>query len=66
MGQPIQQSDIYALITNQIIQRLEEGIIPWRQPWISAGLPQNLSTKRYYKGINVWILYSFGFKKISF
>lgn len=66
MGQTIQQSDIYALITNQIIQRLEEGIIPWRQPWTSAGLPQNLSTKRYYKGINVWILCSFGFKRNLF
>ncbi len=52
MGQPIQQSDIYALITNQIIQRLEEGVIPWRQPWTDSGLPQNFSTNRYYKGVN--------------
>lgn len=66
MGQSIQQSDIYALINNQIIQRLEEGIIPWRQTWTTAGLPQNLSTKRYYKGINVWILCSFGFKQNLF
>ncbi len=66
MGQSIQQSEIYALITKQIITRLEEGIIPWRQPWASAGLPQNFSTKRYYKGINVWLLCSLGFKRNLF
>lgn len=25
--------DIYALITNRIIEELEQGIIPWEKPW---------------------------------
>jgi antirestriction protein ArdC len=48
--------DIYQIVTNHIIENLEKGIVPWQQPWTDAGLPQNLITKKPYKGINVWLL----------
>ena len=25
--------DIYGFINDQIVQRLEQGVIPWRKPW---------------------------------
>jgi len=25
--------DIYQMVTNQIIDRLEKGIVPWQMPW---------------------------------
>ena len=28
--------DIYAEITNRIIDRMEQGIIPWEKPWIGS------------------------------
>jgi antirestriction protein ArdC len=27
--------DIYAIVTEKIINLLEEGVVPWRRPWTS-------------------------------
>jgi antirestriction protein ArdC len=35
---------------------LEQGIVPWRRPWSSAGLPRNLVSKKTYRGINSFLL----------
>ena len=45
--------DIYAIVTEKIINLLESGVVPWRRPWTSAGLPRNLVSKKPYRGINV-------------
>ena len=44
--------DIYAIVTDKIINLLEQGVVPWRRPWTSAGLPRNLVSKKSYRGIN--------------
>lgn len=54
--------DVYALVTNRIIELLEQGTVPWQQPWTSSGEPRNLLTKRPYKGLNILLLNSLGFK----
>lgn len=40
--------DIYEKITNKVIEKLEQGIIPWRKPWgrLKQNLPLNLITKK--------------------
>ena len=48
--------DVYAIITEKIINLLESGIVPWRKPWTSTGLPRNLVSKKPYKGINYFLL----------
>ena len=48
--------DVYQIVTNRIIELLEQDIIPWRKPWIESGFPQNLITKKPYRGINVMLL----------
>ncbi len=49
--------DIYEMITNKIIARLEAGVVPWHQPWdIQTDMPINLITKRPYRGINFILL----------
>ena len=51
--------DVYASVTNRIIEALESGTPPWVHPWQSeAGsmLPFNLSSGRHYRGINVLLL----------
>ncbi len=48
--------DIYAIVTEKIINLLEQGIVPWRRPWTSAGLPRNLVSKKPYRGINHFLL----------
>jgi len=27
--------DVYEIITGKIIEKLENGVIPWKKPWIS-------------------------------
>ena len=44
--------DIYAIVTDKIINLLEQGVVPWRRPWTSTGLPRNLVSKKPYRGIN--------------
>jgi hypothetical protein len=28
--------DVYAIVTEKIINMLEQGVVPWRRPWIST------------------------------
>jgi len=58
--------DVYQMVTDRIIERLESGVIPWKQPWTEAGLPQNLVTGKAYTGINVLLLASMGFPRNYF
>ena len=48
--------DIYAMVTDKIINLLENGVVPWRRPWTSTGLPRNLVSKKPYRGVNVFLL----------
>ena len=66
MEQDQKTRDVYAIATNQIIEHLEKGTIPWRQPWTDAGLPQNLISKKPYRGINVWLLAACGYSRNYF
>ena len=58
--------DIYQLVTNQIIEKLENKIVPWQQPWTDSGLPKNLITNKPYKGVNVWLLNSLNYPQNYF
>ena len=48
--------DTYAIVNEKIISLLEAGIVPWRRPWASTGLPRNLVSKKAYRGINIFLL----------
>ena len=48
--------DVYAIVTEKIINLLESGVVPWRRPWTSTGLPRNLVSKKPYRGVNVFLL----------
>ncbi|HZQ43849.1 MAG TPA: zincin-like metallopeptidase domain-containing protein [Acidobacteriaceae bacterium] len=58
-----ERTNFYDEITNKIIADLQQGRVPWVQPWGSAttkaqlALPKNASTNRTYSGINVLILW---------
>jgi antirestriction protein ArdC len=43
-------------VTEKIINLLESGVVPWRKPWTSTGLPRNLVSKKPYRGINFFLL----------
>ena len=50
--------DVYQIITDRLIEIMEQGVIPWRKPWNSGGEagPLNLISKRHYQGINCFLL----------
>jgi antirestriction protein ArdC len=48
---------VHERVTAQIIQRLEEGVVPWHTPHIAnAGFPKNFQSGKAYRGINVILL----------
>jgi antirestriction protein ArdC len=48
-------SNVYQIVTDQIIAQLERGVVPWRKPWRTE-LPVNLISGKPYRGINVFLL----------
>jgi antirestriction protein ArdC len=47
--------NVYEMVTNQIIEKLEEGTIPWKKPWKNGGAV-NWKTQKAYRGINTMLL----------
>ena len=54
---------VYQEVTDRIIADLEQGRVPWVQPWgmpgakAGLGLPHNARTGKSYSGINILILW---------
>ncbi len=48
-------SKVYDIITGQILEKIKEGVIPWRHPW-TAGVPKNAVSGNQYNGFNVFRL----------
>lgn len=49
--------DTYQAVTDTILKRLEQGTVPWRQPWDRrVGMPCNFASGHAYQGINVMLL----------
>lgn len=44
--------DHFAEVTGKIIAKLEQGIVPWQQPWGFVQPAQNHFTEHRYRGIN--------------
>lgn len=47
--------NIYEIITNKIIEKIEAGVSPWHRPWQRTN-PLNFASKREYSGINLLLL----------
>ncbi|WP_181308846.1 ArdC family protein [Rufibacter sp. XAAS-G3-1] len=46
-------------VTNEIIEKLEQGVVIWQKPWGTAGfagLPKNYKSGRCYEGFNAFYL----------
>src|SRR5436190_14102458 len=59
--------DVYEAVTSRIIERIENGVVPWQSPSIArVGFPRNFSTGKLYSGINVFLLGSQEFQSPHF
>lgn len=62
-GSSVARQPLHEEITRKIIAELEQGCVPWVQPWRSdgsgaaVGMPKNAATGRHYSGINVLLLW---------
>ena len=54
--------DVYASVTAQIINAIEQGVGNWRMPWHTSGRfafsPINVTSKKPYRGINTVCLWA--------
>src|SRR5437773_7211177 len=54
--------DVYARVTAQIINAVEQGAGTWRMPWHTSGRfafsPINVTSKKPYRGINTVCLWA--------
>lgn len=49
--------DVEAEVTERVIESLESGTVPWRQPWTASGiLPTSVASNKPYRGINAMLL----------
>lgn len=49
--------NVYQQVTEQMIQLLEQGVVPWKSPYFSTvGFPRNFASGKPYRGINVFLL----------
>lgn len=62
-----ERQSLYGEVTSRIIAELEEGRLPWVQPWDATRcpctMPQNAVSGRSYSGINVLILWAAGIEQ---
>ena len=47
--------NVYEIVTERILEKLEQGTVPWDKPWAGGGCPQNLVSGKEYRGVNVWL-----------
>lgn len=52
--------DLYQEVTDRILELLDWGVAPWRQPikrsGVGDGTPRSLATGKSYRGVNVFLL----------
>ncbi len=53
--------NVYQIVTDQILEKLAQGTVPWHQPWRGGQRPTNLVSGKPYRGINVLLLGTAGY-----
>jgi antirestriction protein ArdC len=52
--------NVYQTVTDRLVEAMQAGKIPWRQPWKArargGSLPINHASGKQYRGINIWLL----------
>ena len=48
--------DLYAEITDRIIEQMEQGVIPWVKPWRASGKAVSRTTGKPYSLLNQMLL----------
>jgi len=57
-----ERRDLYEMINNTILDKLQNGIAPWKQSWNDFGPARNYLNKKAYRGINALLLNNLHFQ----
>jgi antirestriction protein ArdC len=50
-------TDVAQVVTDLMLEKLHEGVVPWQKPWKSlSDAPRSLTTGKLYRGINIFLL----------
>lgn len=53
---------VYERVTARIVERLEEGVVPWHSPHMATvGFPKNFQSGKSYRGVNILLLAMAGY-----
>jgi len=52
---------VYEVITDRILDSLNNGVVPWRKPWRTEA-PKNLISRKDYRGVNILLLHAAPFE----
>lgn len=54
------ENKVYQMVTDRIIEQMQNGIIPWHKPWHMTGSAEEMAinyvTRRPYSLVNQWLL----------
>ena len=54
------ENKVYQMVTDRIVEQMQNGIIPWHKPWHLAGSEEDVAinyvTRRPYSLVNQWLL----------
>jgi antirestriction protein ArdC len=60
-------NNTYDRVTERILELMDKGVCPWRQPWSTkTEPPQNFVTGRHYSGMNFFLLNCSGYQSPHF
>lgn len=48
-------SKVYEIVTQKLIDKLEQGVAPWKHYTGRVGFPKNYASGKAYSGINTWM-----------
>lgn len=48
--------NVYEIVTQKVLDKIDQGTIPWRKPWGTYGRQRNYVTRRPYSGMNQFLL----------
>lgn len=58
------KSSVYEIITDRILEKLRDGVVPWQKPWAgNQAWPKSLGSGKRYRGVNCFLLACLDFEQ---
>jgi len=62
-GNKMTNKEVYEKVNENLMNMISNGTMPWQMTWEGTSLPINLTDKRNYRGINIWMLTGMAYAK---